>query len=159
MTSFRIREAKSADREAIGLLWLELMTYHRALDSRFTIAPGGEQKYMRHAIDMMRSRNAMVLVAEDIATGEVIGFLMGEIQTRPAIAMSGLYGFISDICVHEGWRHQGIGRALFEEITRWFKARKAQAIELYIAEENPESAEFWYAMGMKPFLKLLHLDL
>ena len=159
MSSFRVREAKSADRDAIGLLWRELMHYHRSLDERFTIAPNGEVKYMRHAVDMMRSRNAMVLVAEDIASGEILGYLMAELQTRPAIAMPGLYGFISDICVQEAWRHRGIGRALFDEIMVWFVAKKAQAIELYIAEANPESAAFWSAMGLSPFLKLLHLDL
>jgi ribosomal protein S18 acetylase RimI-like enzyme len=159
MSSFRIREAKSVDRDAIGDLWRELMLYHRSLDARFTIAPDGEQKYVRHALDMMRSRNATVLVAEDLTSGEIVGYLMAELQSRPAIALPGLYGFISDICVQEAWRHQGIGRALFEEITRWFVARNAQAIELYIAEENPDSAAFWHAMGLTPFLKLLHVDL
>ena len=159
MSGFRIREARSADREAIGVLWRELMSYHRALDSRFTIAPDGQHKYVRHTMDMMRSRNAMVLIAEDISSGEVIGYLMGELQTRPAIAMPGLYGFVSDICVHEAWRHRGIGSALFEELRRWFISRKAQAIELYIAEENSTSFAFWSAMGLTPFLKLLHLDL
>lgn len=159
MNQFRIRDARSGDREAIGLLWRELMAYHRSLDSRFTIAPDGEQKYMRHAQEMMRSRNARVLVAEEINTGEIVAYLMGELQSRPPIAMPGTYGFISDICVHSAWRHCGVGRALFEEIKRWFIDRKATAIELYIAEANPTAAAFWQAMGLDSFLKLMHLDL
>jgi ribosomal protein S18 acetylase RimI-like enzyme len=159
MSQFRIRDARGADRETIGLLWRELMAYHRALDARFTIAPDGEQKYLRHVQEMMRSRNARVLVAEEIHSGEIVAYLMGELQSRPPIAMPGLYGFISDICVQQTWRHRGVGKALFEEIRRWFIARKATAIELYIAEANPGATAFWQAMGLDSFLKLMHLDL
>ena len=159
MSSFRIRDARGGDREAVGALWLELMAYHRALDPRFTIAPDGEQRYIRHAVDMMRSRDGRVLVAESIDGGRVVGYIMGEIQVRPPIALPGRYGFISDICVEAAWRRQGVGRALFEEMYRWFVARKASAIELYIAVANPAATRFWEAMGLSPFLTLLHRDL
>ena len=159
MSQFRIRDARGRDREAIGALWRELMQHHQSLDSRFTTAPDGEKKYIRHAMDMMRSNNARVLVAENIETEEIVAYIMGELQVRPPIALPGTYGFISDICVLESWRHQGVGRALFEEMQRWFIARKAIAIELYISEVNPAALGFWEEMGLRPFLKLLHLDL
>lgn len=159
MSQFRIRDARGRDREAIGALWQELMAHHQALDRRFTIAPEGEKKYMRHAVDMMRSSNARVLVAENIETEEIVAYIMGELQARPPIALPGTYGFISDICVLEAWRGLGVGRALYEEMRQWFVARKAIAIELYTSETNPAALAFWAEMGLKPFLKLLHLDL
>ena len=159
MSEFRVRDARGGDREPIGTLWRELMEHHRALDPRFTIAPDGEKKYVRHALEMMRSANGRVLVAESIESGEVIAYIMGELQSRPPIALPGLYGFISDICVAEPWRKQGVGRALFLEMKRWFVTRKAIAIELYIAESNPAALAFWADMGLQPFLKLLHVDL
>jgi GNAT superfamily N-acetyltransferase len=150
---------RGGDRDDIGQLWLELMRYHQQLDPRFLIPPDGEQRYVRHAVDMMRSRNARVLVAEDLATRRLVGYLMAELQQRPPLALSGLYGFISDVCITETWRHQGVGRTLFEEIRRWFVARKATAIELYVSEANPTALRFWQEMGLTPFLKLMHLDL
>jgi ribosomal protein S18 acetylase RimI-like enzyme len=159
MSEFRVRDARGGDQEAIGALWRQLMDHHRSLDSRFTVAQDGEKKYIRHALEMMRSTNARVLVAEYIETGEVVAYIMGELQSRPPIALPGLYGFISDICVQVTWRNQGVGRALFQELRRWFVTRKAIAIELYIAESNPAALAFWAEMGMKPFLKLLHEDL
>jgi len=135
------------------------MKHHRSLDPRFTIASDGEKKYTRHALEMMRSTNARVLVAEHIESGEVIAYIMGELQERPPIALPGLFGFVSDICVQEQWRKQGVGRALFQEMRRWFVARKAIAIELYIAEANPAALAFWKAMGLEPFLTMLHEDL
>jgi len=159
MGSFRIRDGRRSDMAAIGAMWRALMAYHCSLDPRFTVAPDAEQKYVRHAQEMIRSRNARVLVAEDTETGEVVGYLMGEIQPRPPLAQPGQYGFISDIYVQEAWRQQGAGRALFEQIRGWFVSRKALAIELYMAEANPTAMAFWREMGLSPYLKLLHLDL
>jgi GNAT superfamily N-acetyltransferase len=159
MSEFRVRDARGGDREAIGRLWRQLMDHHRSLDARFTIAPDGQTKYVRHAVEMMRSSNARVLVAEGIESGEIIGYVMGELQARPPIALPGLYGFISDICVEEPWRSQGVGRALYLEMRRWFVTRKAIAVELYISESNPAADGFWTEMGLQPFLKLMHEDL
>jgi ribosomal protein S18 acetylase RimI-like enzyme len=159
MSGFQVREARHSDRVAIGRLWHELMEYHRALDPRFVVAPDGEQKYVRHVQEMIRSRDARVLVAEETSTLTIVGYVIGEIQHRPPMALPGIYGFVSDIYVTAAWRQHGVGRALVEELKRWFISRKAGAMELYIADANPTAVEFWQAMGMKPFLRLMHTDL
>lgn len=159
MSEFRVRQARVGDRDAIGTLWLDLMEYHRSVDSRFTIASDGQKKYSRHIVEMIRSTNSRVLVAESIETGALIAYITGELQARPPIALPGLYGFVSEICVEQTWRGQGIGRALYRELRAWFVTRKAIAVELYISESNPSALAFWDEMGLKPFLKLLHEDL
>ena len=159
MDGFRVREARVAERFAIAALWRELMALHRSLDARFVIAADGEQKYARHVQEMIRSRDGIVLVAEEGATGDLRGYLLGELQTRPPKAMPGIYGFISDIYVCYEWRHRGVGSGLFEEMRLWCKTRKAIALELYVAESNPAALAFWQNMGLNPFLKLVHLDL
>lgn len=155
---FVVREARMADRYAIGALWRELMTMHRQLDPRFVIAPEGEERYVRHVHEMMRIRNARVLVAESIELKTPVGYLLGELQSRPPMALPGLYGFVSDIYVTEAWRRNGVGRALVEEMANWFRQRKTTAIELYVAEANPAALAFWEAMGLHPFLRLMHKD-
>ena len=159
MSGFQVREARQSDRMVIGRLWLELMEYHRALDPRFAIAPDGEQKYVRHTLEMIRSRDARVLVAEETGTGIIVAYVIAELQRRPPLAQPGLYGFVSDIYVAEAWRQRGVGRALVEDLKRWFVLRKASAVELYIADANPAATEFWQAMGMTPFLRLMHMEL
>jgi ribosomal protein S18 acetylase RimI-like enzyme len=156
---FRIREARHADRTVIVALWRELMDLHRALDTRFVIAPDGEQKYSRHIVEMIRSRDARVLVAEEVQTSRVIAYIMGEIQVRPPLALPGVYGFVSDIYVTAEWRQHGVGKTLVTQLKRWFIARKAVAIELTVSEVNPAAIAFWQAMGLMPFLRLMHMDL
>ena len=155
----KIRDARGADREAIAAMWRELMAHHRARDSRFRVAPDGERHYSRHMQDMMRSRDARVLVAETAEKAPICGYLVVELQHRPPMALPGCYGFISDMYVLESARRQGVGRLLFEEAQRWLAVRKAVAIELYVADANPEAAAFWEAMGFGSFLKLMHRKL
>ena len=57
------------------------------------------------------------------------------------------------------WRQGGVGRALFEELKRWFVDRKVVAIELYVSEANSEATTFWLEMGLSPFLQLFHMEL
>jgi len=159
MNGLRIRDARRYDSEGIGVLWRELMLFHRSLDPRFDYAPEAEHRYIRHVQEMMRSRDARVLVAEDAASGLLVGYLVGELQIRQASPMPGTYGFIGDAFVQEEWRQRGVGTALFDEIRRWFVGRKAVAIELYVAEANPVGQTFWQNMGLESYLKLLHMDL
>lgn len=159
MSGFHIRNARQADRFAIAELWRELMRLHQTLDARFTLAVDAQQKYARHVQETMRTRDGIVLVAETLETEELAGFILGEVQSRPPKTAPGLYGFISDVYVCEEWRERGVGSALFEEMRLRCVARKATAIELYVAENNPTALAFWQAMGMTPFLKLVHLDL
>lgn len=159
MNGLRIRDARRYDSDGIGVLWRELMLYHRALDPRFDYAPEAEHRYIRHAQDMMRSRDARVLVAEEAVSGQLVGYLMGELQMRHVSPVPGTYGFIGDAFVREEWRQRGVGTALFEEIRQWFIARKALAIELYVAEANPVGQSFWQSMGLESYLKLVHMDL
>jgi len=154
-----VRDARAADRDSIGRLWSELMEYHRSIDSRFTIAPDAERKYVRHAHEMMRSTDGRVLVAEESAGSRIVGYMLGEMQNRPPMALPGRYGFISDVFVVDDWRHRGVGAALYADMRRWFVLRKALAVELYVAESNPAAQEFWRNAGLVPFLKLLHEDL
>ena len=156
--AMKIRDARGPDREAIVAMWRELMAHHRAQDSRFLVAPDGERRYSRHIQEMMRSRDARVLVAETVERSPICGYLVVELQERPPMAMPGVYGFLSDIYVLESARRQGVGRLLFAEAQRWLTVRKAVAIELYVAEANPAAAAFWQALGFDPFLKLMRRE-
>lgn len=156
---FRVREARRGDVEAITAMWEELMALHLALDGRFAVAPDGANIYKRHIEDLLRSRDGRVLLAEATESGEAVGYMQGELLPRSGIAPPGLYGLISDVFVQASWRQHGVGRALFEEMRRWFIARKVQTIQLYVATANPQALTFWEAVGMQPYMHVLQQDL
>ncbi len=156
---YLIRSARIADREAIGDLWVELMTFHQERDARFEIAPDARYKYIRHTQEMIRARDCRVVVAEEKKTGRVVGYVIAEIKLRTPITTPGLYGALADLYVSPAHRRHALGRRLVDEIFHWMREKKCVAVQLYVAEQNPEGQKFWEAMGMTPYLKLLHQDL
>lgn len=154
---FTIREARRQDVGAIVALWKEMMAFHEAYDARFRFAADAPKDFQNHLTATLRSRAACVLVAQ--ATDRVIGYIMGEIQTRKPIYPAGKYAFISDICVTEEYRRSGVGRALVQSLMEWFQQQGVTAVELFVAEANPVSLAFWQAMGFKDYLRMLRLDL
>lgn len=159
MSGIRIREARASERHTISLLWQESIALHQMLDPRVAPAPDAVTIYSRHIHDLIQSRDGLVLVAENQASGEIVGYLCGEIQERPPISRPERHGFISDLYVQEAWRRQGVATALFAELRLWCKLRRAASIELYISEHNADALAFWQTLGFNPFLKLVHLDL
>ncbi len=159
MDGFLIREAEAADREQIGLLWLYQMRFHQRRDSRFSIPQDGCQQYEKRVAELIRSRDGKVLVAQDVASSEVVAYIMGEIKDRPSIGIDGAFGFVSDLYVMEEWRRVGLGRSLFVELRKWFVSRGVSAVELYVSERNPAAVEFWQELGLQKYLWLMHLDL
>ncbi len=159
MAGFCIREARRSDLNAIGELWSELMSLHHRLDSRFQYAQRDQQEYIKHTYRMMKARDARVLVVEVEGTGQIVGYLIGELQPRSLGASRGVYGFISDVFVSASCRRKGVGKALFLEIKHWFTLRGATSLGLYASVANADSQAFWQAMGLQPYLTLMHLDM
>lgn len=153
---YLIRAARVADRESIGDLWLDLMEYHRERDPRFKIGADARAKYIRNVQEMIRMRECRVLVAENRETGELVGYVTAETKHYAPVTIAGLYGAISDFYVSPLHRRHALGKRMAEEVFRWMHEKKCVAVQLNVAEANPEGQAFWAAMGMEPFLRLLH---
>jgi ribosomal protein S18 acetylase RimI-like enzyme len=153
---FTVREANRKDVPAVAALWQEMMDFHRAFDDRFQFAPNVKREVERHLVATIRSHGARIFVAE--AQGRVVGYILGEVHIRKPIYPPGTYGFISDISVTAEWRKQGVGRALVEALMGWLKRSGVTAVELFVAEANPISQEFWERVGFKQYLRLLRYD-
>lgn len=151
---YRIREARSRDREAISNLWLKLIQHHEKLDARFTVPHNGWRTYLQSIGDLIHSRSGHVLVAEN-ERAELVAYLTGSLQQREKAAHPGIYGFIHDMYVEPNWRMIGVGRDLFEHMRHWMESERAVAIEVYVAEMNNEATNFWTEMGCRPYLRLM----
>lgn len=152
-----IRTATRHDLEAIGDLWVELMTFHSQLDPRFSIPPQGRANYIHHSMLALRDSNYRILVAEDHQ--QVVGYLMAYIAQNPPIFPFPTYGFIADICVTHSARRNGFGEQLVKEISSWFRSRGMSNIQLNVAYHNPVSQAFWRKMGCTDYLQHMWVSL
>lgn len=157
-TVVTVRQANSRDLEVIGDLWVELMSYHARLDTRFSVPVNGRASYMRHIHAAIRDTNFCVLVAT-VNKRDVVGFVMGYIGQNPPIFPIPQFGFIADLSVSYQYRRHGIGQKLVAGICRWFREHGMRNVQMNVAHRNTVSQAFWRKMGCSDYIDHMWLDI
>ena len=76
---------------------------HRAWTRAFRWPRTASRRYARHAQESdARTERIRACSGSRAPPGDLIGFVLGELQTRPPKTMPGVYGFISDMYVQRG---------------------------------------------------------
>ena len=156
-TPIAIRAASQRDLATVGDLWVEMMTFHAALDARFSIPPHGRANYIRNLRNNLRDDNFRVFVA--VEGRRVIGYVMGYIGENPPIFTQQRYGFIADLCVTQVYRQRGVGEKLVTAMCDWFRRRGLENAQMNVAHGNPSSQAFWRKIGGMDYLDHMWLDL
>ncbi len=156
-TNIIVRGATRRDLEVIGNLWVELIEYHRRLDSRFFVPFEGRNHYMRYIYNALRDDSFRVFMAE--SNEQVIGYIIGYVSENAPFFPQSRYAFIADICVTSGCRGAGVGKAMVAAMAQWFKSRGLYTAQLNIAYNNEVSQKFWRNLGCRDYLHHVWLDL
>ncbi len=89
--------------------------------------------------------NSYLMVAEDKETGRLCGSLfaiiMGDFcaECRP-------FMLVENVAVHKDFQRRGIGKAMFEEIEKWAKARNAHYLMLTSSMNRTDAHEFYRSL-------------
>lgn len=154
-----IRPAAPADIDAVAHLWESLVEHHRALDGDLPpAAPNGAQRYARRLIDRLDDPMTRVLIAE--LDGRVVGYVLGVIvDLAPEMFAQEASGFLADIYVEQDVRGQGVGRALVDDLSAWFRSHGLRYFEWHVAAHNDAGIAFWQAMGGRSVMLRMRADL
>jgi L-amino acid N-acyltransferase YncA len=152
-----IRQARADDAEAILLLWQEMMAFHAAREPFFTISPQGPGNFLKWLRECMRKGGTRVVVAE--AEGRLAGYCLAVLSCYPPVFMQSDYCEIYDLAVSDAYRRSGVGRALLQDIKAWSAQKGIKRIEARVALANELSTRFWRAMGLRPYMESLYIDL
>ncbi len=153
-----VRLGRATDLPAVGDLWAELIDFHITRDRRFLTARNARESFVRHLSGtILRSPDHAVFVAE--VDGRIAGFLVAKVEYGGPIFLNPNFGYITDACVDEAFRRQGIGHHLFGAAKSWFRARGLTNIRVSVATENPVACSFWRDLGFRPFMERLWYDL
>lgn len=119
---------------------------------------GADLAYMAQQIEKLANDpQKYLLVAEDPATGEICGSLLGVVfedicqEGKPIL-------LVENVAVLEGCQGKGVGRQLFEEIERWGKEMGCHYEILVSGMERVGAHKFYNALGFieaKGFKKYL----
>ncbi|RKP48803.1 GNAT family N-acetyltransferase [Cohnella endophytica] len=90
----------------------------------------------------------LVLVAE--SAGVIAGVLIGTIDKQK--------GYMYRVAVHEGFRRQGVGRALVSTMNNRFRQRKVMKVLIPGDKHNELLRPFYESLGVRPidFAQLTH---
>lgn len=137
-------------------LWKELMDFHKNIDPFYTISADAHVKMGQHVKDLIKSKDAYVLVALD--KGKVIAYSVAQAYKYPPVFDREYYGIINDLAVKSEYRRKGIGSQLLSKMFEWFESRKLDRIELRVIPDNKIGNSFWKKHGFKDYLHRLYLE-
>lgn len=120
-----VREAATADREAVVALWRAcgLTRPWNDPDADFDLA--------------VRSPGAAVLVSGDPTSGAVM------------VGFDGHRGWIYYMAVDPARRRSGLGRALMSAAEDWLRDRDAPKLQLMVRADNADAIGFYGALGLE----------
>ena len=112
--------------------------------------------YMQRMIDDSEDMDGAMYVAED--NGQVVGFIQGVIIDRQSgqdavfdtVHAPRKDGWIGLLYVEPEQRGSGIGRALLDEMKRYFQSKNCDTLRLKVLSSNQRAMAFYENMVLRP---------
>lgn len=142
-----IRIVKKSDLDVLAVEGEKFGSFLHGLDSDYDGGPAIRQRFLKYLKDTSKDRTARVLVAKD--RNEILGFIIGVIEEAPLFLDTRKIGKILLLYVKENYRHQGIGKSLFQSIIPWFKRSGINLLELAVDIKNYEAVQAWKKLGFE----------
>ena len=153
-----IRPFHPKDRTAIDELAIKLHAHFAQVDDTAESLPftssRDAQDYMQQMINDSENMNGAIYVAEE--NGEVVGFIQGVIidhQPGQDAVFDVVHaprkdGWIGLLYVKPEQRGSGIGRALLDEIKRYFQSKNCDTLRLKVLSGNQPAIAFYEKYGL-----------
>lgn len=144
-----IRFAEAKDITGILALLRQVGQVHH--QGRPDIFRRGAQKYgASQILAMLDSSKTPIFVA--VAEEKVVGYGFCQVKTyeNDPVFTNRTEIYIDDLCVDENSRGQGVGTAIYQQILRYAKMRKATAVTLNVWCCNADALAFYEKLGLKP---------
>lgn len=143
-----IRKATKEDISAIIDLWQEMMDFHIQRSDLYEMKPDARNIYSNYIKDILRSPDYIVLVYE--LENKVLGYLIATESDDPPVYKDTI-GIISELCVTEKHRNEGIGEKLLAEVEKIFINKGIKRMECMVSDFNEISKNFWQKHGYMPY--------
>ncbi len=148
MSSFTIRNAVPGDLEAVNDLLQQVLTVHH--EGRPDLFKEKGKKYTDSEL-LAIFDNPLTPVFVYERDGAVLGYAFCELKHQESGSLQPLSTlYLDDLCVSREARGQHIGKALFEHVKAFAKARGCYNLTLHVWECNPGARAFYESLGMQP---------
>ena len=146
----KIRLAEERDISGLNRLLRQVANVHH--EGRPDLFRGDSKKYTDEELSALlkdENRPIFVCIGEE---GDLDGYAFCVLkQTSGDNILTDLRSlYLDDLCVEETKRGQHIGRALYEHVLQFAKAKGCYNVTLNVWSCNPGAMGFYRAMGMRP---------
>ena len=153
-----IRPFHPEDRTAIDKLAIKLHAYFAQVDDTAESLPftnlRDAHSYMQQMINDSENMNGAIYVAEE--SGPVVGLIQGVIidhQPGQDVVFDAVHaprkdGWIGLLYVKPEQRGSGIGRALLDEMKRYFQSKNCDTLRLKVLSGNQPAMAFYEKYGL-----------
>lgn len=142
-----VRPGRRDDAAAAAALWMRSAEEHTVYDPVYATSPDAEKIMRRFLADLSSSSHSCLFVAEE--SGEVVGFLSGEIREGSPAFSPKTWAAVEDIYVTHEHRSRGLGRALVEACAEWARDKGANGVSLQVAAGNERARKFYETLGFR----------
>ena len=149
-----IRPATIEDVEAVSELLMELLRMHRSFGKLYAVKKDAKKIAQGWLKKAPRRRIQKLLVAEK--DGKIVGYLWARVKRRPTIFINTTIGEISDLYVHDDHRNIGVAKKLIEAVLDWFREKKIEYVEAFVATDNMVAEKAWKSFKFKEYSKKLY---
>ena len=147
---YLVRPGRRDDASAAAALWMRSAEEHTAYDPVYATSPDAEKIMRRFLADLSSSSHSCLLVAEaPDGSGEIVGFLSGEIREGSPAFSPKTWAAVEDIYVTQTYRSQGIGRALVDASVEWAREKGVDGVSLQVAAGNARARKFYDGLGFR----------
>jgi len=154
----RIRPAVATDQEALGRYGGALMRQHHSADAtRFIQVESPEAGYGRYLVSQIGVSDTLVMVAD--LGGKVVGYIYADIEGTSWKDLRGPCGYVHDVYVDESARQQGAGRQLMRAAIDWMRGKGMTQVVLDTKTKNEHAKQLFTALGFRPTMIEMTLDL
>jgi GNAT superfamily N-acetyltransferase len=158
--SFQLRDARQEDLPVVGQLAGQLVRLHHEYDpARWMLVEGVEAGYARYFESQLGNPETIILVADDEASGEIVGYAYASLEERSWPDLRDACGRLHDVFVLERVRRQGLARSMLLECLRRLTALGASLAVTTTAWQNQASQALLRSMGFRPAVIELAKDL
>ena len=144
-----IRQAIPADVPAVLPMVRRVAALHAEWDAaRYAMEEDPGRLYDGWLRQRAADPRSVFLVAERQG-GQLVGFLIGEIEREIPIYRIREYGFIHDLWIDEDYRHEGLGRQLAMLAVERFRAMGVTQVRLHTAAANDAARKLFEQCGFR----------
>ncbi len=136
-----IRSVETADLPEVADLWCDLQRAHEPFHPCWSLSPEARDRYLDHLRDLAGSETTVLRVVVE-ASGKIVGYCHGRVETLPPHHSESCIGNIIAISVDPAVRDGGIGSALLNSVVDELGRGGITRIEMTLSADNAEAIRF-----------------